>query len=466
MSSLAQTGSVRADGRARLLKMLDALSMPAIATLLGFFGGAIIIWVTSGFRIDTVVQAYAGMVNGAFFKTRGLSESLVATVPYIFLSLAVGLGFKAGLFNIGVEGQFYIGAISAAWVGTLFTDLPAIIYIPLVLLSGAVGGAVWAIIPGYLKAKTGAHEVINTIMMNYIAFRFVEYLVSNPLRDPHSSAVQTPPVSPNAELWSLWQIPARLEDPLNALGVAIVFALLAFFVARAILARPKYAKKFASLPYASLRGRFAVSTRRVVKLIIALAAGGVAFFLVPMVVHAWWPLTDEHDRLHIGIFFAIAAAVFVWWLLFKTTLGFEMRMVGANPDAAKYAGVNITRNIVVTMALSGALAGIAGTTEVLGVSICRCLPLFFSSGYGFDSIAISLLAKNNPFAILGASFLFGAMRNGSDLMELTSGVSKYVISLIQALVLLFVAAPAMVRYLLRMRAVSDEQETLTRGWGG
>jgi general nucleoside transport system permease protein len=455
MSNLASLPIAGRDRRRGFLRILDGLSMPVTATLLGFFGGAIIIWITSGFRLDTVVQAYAGMVNGAFFKTRGLSESLVATVPYIFLSLAVGLGFKAGLFNIGVEGQFYIGAISAAWVGTLFTNLPAIVYLPLVIVAGAVGGAVWAIIPGYLKARTGAHEVINTIMMNYIAFRLVEYLVSNPVRDPHSSAVQTPRVSPNAELWSLWQIPERLADPLNALGVAIVFALVAFFVARAVLSRPKYADRIAS-----------ISTRRAALLSIALVAGTLAFFFVPILVHAWWPLTDEHDRLHIGIFFAIAAAVLVWWLLFKTTLGFEMRTVGANPDAAKYAGVNITRNIVFTMTLSGALAGIAGTTEVLGVSTCRCLPLFFSSGYGFDSIAISLLAKNNPFAILGASFLFGAMRNGSDLMELTSGVSKYVISLIQALVLLFVAAPAMVRYLLRMRAVSDEQETLTRGWGG
>jgi simple sugar transport system permease protein len=313
-----------------------------------------------------------------------------------------------------------------------------------------VGGAVWGIIPGYLKAD-GAHEVINTIMMNYIAFRLVEYL-SAILCDAHSSAVQTPPVSANAELWSLWQIPSRLSDPLNALGVAIVFAFLAFVVSRGSCATEICWNSRPSQPPAAM-------------LFIAFIAGVIAFFLVPVLVHAWWPFNDEHDRLHIGIFFAVAAAVFVWWLLFKTTLGFEMRTVGANPDAAKYAGVNITRNIVVTMALSGALAGIAGTTEVLGVSICRCLPLFFSSGYGFDSIAISLLAKNNPFAILGASFLFGAMRNGSDLMELTSGVSKYVISLIQALVLLFVAAPAMVRYLLRMRAVREEQETLTRGWG-
>jgi simple sugar transport system permease protein len=144
-----------------------------------------------------------------------------------------------------------------------------------------------------------------------------------------------------------------------------------------------------------------------------------------------------------------------------------MRTVGANPDAAKYAGINTARNIIITMLISGGLAGVAGTIEVLGVSICRCLPLFFSSGYGFDSIAIALLAKNNPIGIVFGAFLFGAMRNGADLMELNSGVSKYVISLIQGLVLLFVAAPSMVRYLLRMKAASKvESEQLTRGWGG
>ncbi len=456
MASLAEVRAARLGWRAALLKWLDALSMPAVAILLGFLGGALIIWVTSG-KVDTIVAAYAGMINGAFFKTRGFSETLVATTPYIFLSLAVALGFKAGLFNIGVEGQFYIGAVAGAWAGALFDNLPALVHLPLVLLAAATGGAVWAIIPGYLKARTGAHEVINTIMMNYIAFRLVEYLVSGPLRDPHSSAVQTSHVSPNAELWSLWQIPNRLNDPLNALLVAIVFAIPGFLFARWLFGRPPYSQRFTT-----------IEQRRAAMISVAVAIGAISFFSIPSLVHLWWPLTDEHDRLHIGIFLALAMAVFVWWILWKTTLGFEMRTVGANPDAAKYAGVNITRNIVVTMALSGALAGIAGTVEVLGVSICRCLPLFFSSGYGFDSIAIALLAKNNPFAIIGASFLFGAMRNGADLMELNSGVSKYVISLIQALVLLFVAAPAMVRYLLRLRAERKlvEEAPLTRGWGG
>jgi simple sugar transport system permease protein len=141
--------------------------------------------------------------------------------------------------------------------------------------------------------------------------------------------------------------------------------------------------------------------------------------------------------------------------------------VGANPNAAKYAGMSMTRNIMLTMAISGALAGLAGTAEVLGVSICRCLPLFFSSGYGFDSIAIALLANNNPFGILAASFLFGAMRNGADLMELNSGVSKYVISVIQAMLLLFAAAPSVVRWMFRMKAERHVEDAVTmRGWGG
>ncbi|MGE5261825.1 MAG: ABC transporter permease [Acidobacteriota bacterium] len=456
MSSIADVHPPQTAWRATVLRVLDTLSMPALATLLAFVGGALIIWVTSG-SLGTVLAAYEGMISGAFLKTRGFSETLVAMTPYVFLGLGLAVGFKAGLFNIGVEGQFYIGAISAVWVGVVFSGLPAIVHLPLVLLAGALGGAIWAGIPGFLKARTGAHEVITTMMMNYVAFRFAEFVVSGPLRDEHSTAVQTLRVSPNAELWSLHAIPARLSDPLNALGVAIFLAVLGVVLARWLIGRPGLATRFSTS-----------SQRRTVSLVIALAVGLIAFFALPPLTQLWWPFSDQYDRMHIGFLLALVTAGAVWWLMFKTTLGFEMRMVGANPDAARYAGINISRNIVVTMAISGALAGVAGTAEVLGVSICRCLPLFFSSGYGFDSIALALLAKNNPIGILLGSFLFGAMRNGADLMELNSGVSKYVISTIQALVLLFVAAPAMVRYLLRMRGPQklEEQAPLTRGWGG
>ena len=440
-----------------LLRWLDVLSMPVLALVIALVIGGVAIWVTSGSLLK-VFTAYEGLIRGAFIKQRGFSESLVATVPYIFISLGLALGFKSGLFNIGVEGQFSIGALAAAWAGQLFTGMPAIIYLPFTLLVGAAAGAIWAAIPGYLKARTGAHEVITTIMMNYVAFRFVEFIITNYLRNASASTIQTPTVSPAAEVWTLYAIPQVMKDPLNALLVALLAGFLAVVAARWAV----------QLPVLRARVPATAIGRRAVLAVVGLAVVIIVFFGLPALTRVWWPFKDNADRMHVGFFLAVLMAGVVWWVLQRTTLGFELRTVGANPNAARYAGINITRNIIVAMALSGALAGLAGTVEVLGVSLCRCLPLFFSSGYGFDSIAIALLGKNDPFGILASAFLFGAMRNGADLMELQSGVSKYIISVIQSLVLLFVAAPGIVRWLLRMRApVSAEKEApLTRGWGG
>jgi len=277
--------------------------------------------------------------------------------------------------------------------------------------------------------------------MNFIAFRLTEYVVSGPLRDPQASAVQTPRVSANAELWSLHQVPERLGDPLNAFGVALVCGLLAW--------------RFAARRGARVQGPGCGASPWRQRLWPAAVGGsvGIAVFLgVGPLARAWWPFADRHDRLHIGIVFALAAAAAVRWLVRRTTVGFEMRMLGANPEAARYAGVDVTRCLLVTLAISGALAGLAGGIEVLGVSTCRCLPLFFSSGYGFESVAIALLAHNNPLGIVFGSFVFGAMRNGADFMELHSGVSKDVISIIQGLVLLFVAAPALGLRFLKAKA--------------
>lgn len=443
--------------------------MPFLALVLALLVGALVILVTTGSFL-TVYEAYSGLVRGAFFKERGLSESLVATVPYVLLSLGVAIGFKSGLFNIGVEGQFYMGAVFAAYVGAFTTALPDIVHLPLALLAGALGGAMWAAIPGYLKARTGAHEVITTIMLNYVSFRFTELVVSGPMRDPNSSAVQTVRVSPAAELWSFYEVPARLQNPLNAFGAAVIFSVITFFIARSL--RRRHEQNARNAPMVLSVGRVkTVHTPTFItrhsSLVTAVLVGVVTFFALPFLTHLWWPFTDQYDRLHIGVLLAIAAAFVVWWLIWKTTIGFELRMAGANPNAARYAGVNITRNIVLAMALSGGLAGVAGTVEMLGVSICRCLPMFFSSGYGFDSIAISLVANNNPFGILGVSFLWGAMRNGSDLMELSSGVSKYIISMIQALMLLFISAPVIVRWVFRIRSEHKTlDETAMTGWGG
>lgn len=305
-------------------------------------------------------------------------ESLVQSTPYIFGGLAVALGFRAGLFNIGVEGQIFIGAVTGVWAGYAIGGLPAIVHIPLAMLFGALGGAAWGFIPGILKAKTGAHEVITTIMMNYIAFRLVDWLLKVPMQDPNEFTPKTPWIFETAKL-------------------------------------PR-------------------------------------FFDTPI-------------RFHLGFFIAILMAILVYLLLFKTTWGFELRMVGTNPNAARYAGIKITTATVVAMVLSGALAGMAGANEVLGVNY-RLLPAF-SSGYGFDSIALALLGKTHPFGVILSSLLFGFLRNGARSMQLTVGVPIDIVSILQALILAFIAAPAIIRTIYRLREPKHKEDLVSlRSWKG
>lgn len=304
-----------------------------------------------------------------------ITESLVTATPYILAGLGVALGFHCGLFNIGVEGQFFIGALCSAWVGYTFTDLPWFIHLPLAVLAGAVGGAFWGAIPGYLKAVTGAHEVVNTIMMNWIAFRLSDWLLNGPMK-----ATGYRPITPQIE--STAALPRIFPPPL---------------------------------------------------------------------------------RFHVGFFLALAVAALVYWLLFKTTVGFEIRAVGANPDAARYAGVNITWNFVLAMVLSGALAGLAGATQVLGTD--HWVGQGFSAGYGFDAIALALLGKSHPLGVVIAGVLFGTLRSGATRMQSMAGIPIDIISIIQALVIIFVAAPAIIRWVYRIRMPRAEEIVLTRGWG-
>jgi general nucleoside transport system permease protein len=305
-------------------------------------------------------------------------ESLVVATPYIFAGLAVALGFRAGLFNIGVEGQLFIGAAAATFVAINFKGLSPVIHMPLAFLAGAVGGGFWGFIPGWLKAKTGGHEVINTIMMNWIAFRLTEWLLSGPLTRPGSGGM---PISPIIE-------------------------------------------KSAEIPQ---------------------------FFLPPI-------------RFHLGFFVALGMAWVISWLLFKTTTGFNLRTVGANPNAAKYAGMSITRNIILAMTLSGALAGMAGANQILAVN--RSMALGLSPGYGYDSIALALIGNSTPMGVVLASLLFGILRNGATKMELLN-IPNDIISIIQAFILVFIAAPAIIRAIYRIH-VSKEKESvvLSAGWGG
>ena len=397
----------------------QAALMPVLAIFTALVVGAIFIaafdpevWEAFGTGLaaglavawQSIAQAYAALFEGAFgspariiegfsiyYQTGEtaellraiypLTESLRVATPYIFAGLAVALGFRCGLFNIGAEGQYFIGGLASVFVGYSLKGLPWFIHLPLALGAGMAGGALWAAIAGFLKAKTGAHEVINTIMLNYIAYRVADYLlqVGGPMARPGDSR----PVSPEIEL-------------------------------------------SAYLPQ-------------------------------------FFP-NNPSIRINVGLLLALVAVGVVYWLLFKTTLGFEIRAVGANPRAARTAGISVARNFVLAMAISGALAGMAGAHDILGV--IHYMPNAFFSGYGFDSIALALLGKSHPVGVLLSALLFGFLRAGAQRMQGWAHVPIDIISVLQGLIIIFIAAPEVIRLLYRLRAPEEAAEAVfTRGWG-
>ena len=355
------------------IRRFSNLLIPVLAVGTALLLGAILIQISGASAWD----AYVGLFEGMLGSSRALSETLVASTPFILLGLGVALGFRCGLFNIGAEGQFFMGALFSAVAGFGFQGLPAVVHLPLSLGFGLIGGAMWGAIPGWLKARFGAHEVINTIMMNYAAVALVDYLVKNVFRDSSATLDRTPFVASSAELPRL-------------LG-------------------PDY-------------------------------------------------------RLHAGIILALLLSVLLYWFLKHTRKGFEIRTVGLNPEAARYAGMNPGRLTVITMSLSGGLAGLAGAVEVLGLN--HNLPAAFSSGYGFDAIAVALLARSNPIGVIPAALLWGGLRNGAGLMQIRSGISLDMINVIQALVLVFIAADPLIRFLYRLKPGARHSTVFSRTWSG
>ncbi len=346
----------------------------------GLVAGALLILVTGG---DPVL-AYQGLWEGSFGRAGSISETLVWATPYILAGLAVGLAFRGGLFNIGAEGQLSVGALASAWVGFGLQGVPWPLHLLLALGAGAIAGAIWAGIAGVLKARTGAHEVITTIMLNYVALLGTGYLLSGVLKDPSPFVVlaQTPKVLESA------RIPSLVADL----------------------------------------------------------------------------------RVHWGLVLALLLAVVCWWMLFRSTIGFAIRTVGLNLSAARYAGIPIGGTIVLTMALSGGLAGLAGAIEVLGVNYYHTPG--FSTGYGFDSIAVALLGKSHPLGVIPAAILFGALRAGATRMQFVSQIPIDVISVVQGIILLLVAADELVRRLYRIggrrgvvSAEATAQGSVARSWG-
>ncbi len=356
---------------------LQPLYVPLYAILLSFIVGGVLITLIG----VNPFEAYWALLRGMFGSGDRIAASIARSVPFIGSALALAFAFRAGLFNIGAEGQLLVGGLTAAWVGTwaFLTDVPGIVAIPVILLAGAFGGFVWGGIPGALRAKTGAHEVISTIMLNSIGLFMVRWLVSSRdpviLRDLDSTVPRTQPITDT--------------------GV---------------------------LPQ----------------------------------------LVDSEPNLHWGLFLMVALAVSVAFLLNRTTFGFEINTVGTNPHAANYAGINVNRIIILAMALSGAWAGIAAASEVSGTN------QFFQPGtfafMGFDGIAIALLARSKPIAIIPAALLWGSLLAGAPLMQQEADVSIDVVRIIQSMVLLFVAADAIVRYLFRVKGQSGSPiEAATTG---
>jgi simple sugar transport system permease protein len=366
-------------------RSLRALLIPLLALLAALLAGAIVMLLSG----DDPLAAYSGLFQGAFGDGKGWARTIRKTIPLILTGLSVAVAFKVSLFNIGASGQFVIGSIFAVAVGINFEGLPIFIHLPLALTAGIIGGMIWGAIPGILKVYTGAHEVIVTIMLNYVASLFGSWTV-------YAGGTQG-------------QTPGPLWDR----------------TAGAISETPDVLAS-AQLPW----------------------------------------LFGPPYRVHYGVFIAVAAAVFIWWLFFKTPLGFEMRTVGHNMRAASYAGIRVNYTIILTMAIAGGLAGLAGAIEALGLN--HKFAPEFGGAVGFDGITVALLGQTHPFGVMLAAFMFGALDGGASKMQFESGVSADIIQIIQALVLAFVAAPLIIRMIFRLRQQPQEEaaSTVSTSWGG
>ncbi len=332
------------------------MAVPLVAVFLGILIGAIVM-LFSGYN---PIRGYSALLSGIFSDTYYMGETIRTMTPLILSGLAVAFAFRTGLFNIGVEGQVIVGWLASVYVGIVL-DLPAMIHLPVAILAGALAGALWGFIPGILKARFQVHEVIVTIMMNYIALYTANYLIRTFLLVPGE---RTETISPSASLAS---------------------------------------------PFLQ-------------------------------------SLTD-YSRLHYGFLIALAGCVLMWFLLWKTTKGFELRAVGFNTHASHYSGMNVQKNIVLSMVISGGFAGVAGSMEGLGTYGYMSILSGFT-GVGFDGIAVALLGANTAIGVLLSSFLFGGLQIGALNMQSRAGVPTELVDIVIALIIFFVASSYIIRWIM------------------
>jgi general nucleoside transport system permease protein len=347
------------------VRLARELIFPLVAVACALLlGGLVVLFIG-----DDPIAMYGLLIGSALSWPDGVGYTLFYATPLVFTGLAVAVALRCGLLNIGAEGQLYIAAFAAAWVGIEAAALPGALLLPLCALAAILGGALWGAIPGVLKARFGSHEVINTIMLNFIALALVSYFTQYHYKAPGDPILQTVPIGDGAHLPRLGSIVPGLPEriPVN-----------------------------------------------------------FAFVL------------------------ALVACALVYVFLWKTTWGYELRATGQNAAAAEYAGISVRKQIVLAMALSGGLAGMVGINEVLGYRYRYYDG--FSDNFGFTGIAVALLGRSHPAGVLLAALLFAVLqRGGVHVDAFTEHVSKDIVQILQGLVILFVAAEAMFRFVPRRR---------------
>ncbi len=333
-------------------RLLRSLVLPVTAVLLGLLIGAVLITLYG----KSPLVAYAALWEGAAGDLPSAGASLARAVPLTLAALGIALSFRAGVFNVGAEGQIFLAATASSWVGVHAAGLPGYLHLPLALAAGFIAGGLYALIPGWLKVRRGFNEIITSILLNYLATNFVSYAVHGPLKDPKGYAPQTAAVA----------LTARLPRLLTG------------------------------------------------------------------------------SELHSGVILALLAALVVYWVLYRTVLGFQLRAVGGNPEAAATAGIPVGRTVIAAMLLSGGIAGLAGSSEILGTQY-RLLDSF-ATNMGYDAIAVALLGRLHPAGVLLAGLFFGALRNGAGGMQILTGIPVTIVSVIQAVVILCVLAGSYLKF--------------------
>ena len=374
---------------ARIRKILQSFAGPIFAVVLAMVAGSIVIMVTTPGslpdRLSGAVAAYQALLYGAFGSGQNLSFTLTTVTPLILASISVALTFRAKLFNIGAGGQLAMGGMTAGVIGFELPHAPGWVLIPLMIIGGIIAGAIWGGIAGFLKAWRGAHEVVTTIMLNWIAFFFTNYLINGPFQSLHT-ANQTDPIPTQA-----------------------------------------------TLPHISNFYNYTLGT------------------FLPKIANPSLYFVD------VGFFFSLLALVIYWFIISRTTFGYEVRVIGENPKAAHYAGIPIKRNIFLVMAIGGAFSGLAGALQLMGQFPYQLIAnTFATQSTGFDAIGVALLGRTTSIGVFLASLLFGGLRQGGTYMQISAGVPGDIVYIMQALVLFSIAAEflASIQRSLRRRSIS------------